>query len=103
MRRQPLLAFGSPGGPDCQWEPRGWGRGRTMRNTLACSYDPLDPGEQAVFRQTTVFVGGGTLAAAGAVCDGHDRDVWVTLDTLLSQSLIPAVGGEPGRWPYSPK
>ncbi len=73
-----------------------------MRDAVACSYDPLDPGEQAVFRQVTVFVGG-ALAAAGAVCDGHDRDVWATLDTVLSQSLIQAVGNEPGRWPYSPK
>ncbi len=73
-----------------------------MRNTLACSYDPLDPGEQAAFRQVTVFVGS-ALAAAEAVCDGHDKDVWVTLDTLLSQSLIQAVANEPGRWPYSPR
>ena len=46
-----------------------------MRDAVACSYDPLDPGEQAVFRQVTVFVGG-ALAAAEAVCDGHDKDVW---------------------------
>jgi len=70
-----------------------------MRDAVAWSYYLLDPGEQAVFRQVTVFVGGGALEAAEAVCDRHDRDVWTTLDTLLSQSLIPAVGSEPGRCP----
>jgi tetratricopeptide (TPR) repeat protein len=42
-------------------------RQRTMRETIAWSYDLLTPAEQALFEQLAVFVGGWTLEAAEAV------------------------------------
>ncbi len=41
---------------------------RTMRATVAWSYDLLTPEEQAVFRRMSVFAGGFDLTAAQAIC-----------------------------------
>jgi predicted ATPase/class 3 adenylate cyclase/DNA-binding CsgD family transcriptional regulator len=83
---------------------------QTIRNTIAWSYDLLDPEEQILIRRLAIFVGGCTLDAIEAVA------VWVpnaeaspvgshmttdTLDlveSLLAQSLLRRVegpGGEP--------
>lgn len=56
-------------------------RQRTIRATIAWSYDLLEPAEQALLARLSVFVGGWTLDAAVAVCgDGGgqiERDgVW---------------------------
>jgi len=44
-------------------------RQRTLRGTIAWSYDLLDAREQRFFRRLSVFVGGCALEAAEAVCD----------------------------------
>src|SRR5215207_4430314 len=60
-RRLPLLVGGSHDLP---------ARQRTMRDTVAWSYDLLDAPEQRLFRQLAVFVGGCTVEAAEAVSGG---------------------------------
>jgi predicted ATPase/transcriptional regulator with XRE-family HTH domain len=43
-------------------------RQQTLRNTIAWSYDVLQPDEQRLLRRAAVFAGGCTLEAAAAVC-----------------------------------
>jgi predicted ATPase/class 3 adenylate cyclase/DNA-binding CsgD family transcriptional regulator len=43
-------------------------RQQTLRNTIAWSYNLLEPREQRLFRRLAVFVGGCTLEAIEAVC-----------------------------------
>jgi predicted ATPase/class 3 adenylate cyclase len=59
-------------------------RQRTLRATIEWSYDLLDSEEKRVLRALSVFAGGCTLEAAGAVCDA-DVDV---LESLLDKSLV---------------
>jgi tetratricopeptide (TPR) repeat protein len=78
----PLLA----GGPRDQ--PA---RQRTLRETIAWSYDLLTPTEQALFAAVAVFVGGWTLAAAEAVYGAIDGGAGTVLDAtvaLLDHHLI---------------
>ncbi|MBK7331623.1 MAG: winged helix-turn-helix domain-containing protein [Betaproteobacteria bacterium] len=49
-------------------------RQRTLHATLDWSYRLLSPPERAVFRRLGVFAGPFTLAAAGAVATGDERD-----------------------------
>lgn len=49
-------------------------RQRTLRDTLAWSYDLLRPAEQRLFRCLAVFTGGWTLEAAEAVCGPPTTD-----------------------------
>jgi predicted ATPase/class 3 adenylate cyclase len=59
-------------------------RQRTLEATIAWSNDLLDPDEQRVLRALSVFAGGSTLEAAGAVA-GADLDL---LESLLDKSLL---------------
>jgi non-specific serine/threonine protein kinase len=78
-------------------------RQQTMRAAIAWSEHLLAPEEQALFRRLSVFVGGGTLEAAEAVCIAPDATAPLRLDlldglsTLVEQSLVQQreEGGEP--------
>lgn len=97
-RRLPILADGPRDLPDRQ---------RTMRDTIAWSYDLLSPAEQAVLRRLAVFVGGCTFETAEAVCvpseDASDpaRLVFAThIESLIHRSLLQlssqvGEGGDP--------
>jgi predicted ATPase len=85
--RLPLLTTGARDVPPRQ---------QTLRNTIAWSYDLLEPPEQLVFRRLAVFVGGCTLDAAQAICAPDQVDVLEHLDSLVAKNLIRgrAVGGD---------
>jgi non-specific serine/threonine protein kinase len=62
-------------------------RHRTLLSTMDWSYDLLAPGEQRLFRQLSVFAGGFTLEAAGAVGTAGDP-VLDLVSGLVEKSLI---------------
>jgi tetratricopeptide (TPR) repeat protein len=63
-------------------------RQRTLRDAIAWSHDLLDPGEQRLFCELAVFVGGWTIEAAEAV--SGDSEVIDGLMSLAEKSLIRA-------------
>jgi non-specific serine/threonine protein kinase len=77
-------------------------RQRTLRATVAWSYDLLEEIERVMFRRLAVFVGGWTLEAAASVCrlpgDGLGLDVLSLMESLVDKSLVIRLGdveGEP--------
>jgi predicted ATPase/transcriptional regulator with XRE-family HTH domain len=73
-------------------------RQRTLRNTIAWSYDLLSASEQALFRRLGVFAGGCTLAAVEAVCGERTGvDVLNGLGSLVDQSLLRNEDGPDGE------
>ena len=90
-RRLPLLIGGARDLPERQ---------RTLRDTLAWSYDLLSVAERTLFRRLAIFVGGCTLEAAELVCDA-DKDLSISvldgLTALLAQSLIQRHDAEEGE------
>jgi predicted ATPase/class 3 adenylate cyclase len=77
----PLLAGGAVDLPERQ---------RTLRATIAWSYDLLDSDAQAAFRRLSVFRGSFTFEAAEAIT-GAELD---QLAALLNHSLLKALGDE---------
>ncbi|MEA2509246.1 MAG: hypothetical protein QOG21_1328 [Actinomycetota bacterium] len=72
-------------------------RQRTMRDTIAWSYQLLDPVERSLFRALSVFVGGWALDAAHEVwrAPTRDADTLETLSSLVDKSLVVAAAGGP--------
>ena len=79
-KRLPMLTGGPRDAP---------ARQRTLRDTIAWSYDLLEPDEQILFCRLAVFAGGCTLEAAGAV-GNHDgsHDVLAGVERLCEHSLV---------------
>jgi predicted ATPase/class 3 adenylate cyclase len=63
-------------------------RHRTLRDTLAWSYDLLEPEEQVVFRRLAVFAGGCSTSAVEDVCAGASIGLVDILDSLVAKSLL---------------
>ncbi len=68
-------------------------RQQTMRETVAWSYDLLDPAEQRLFTRLAVFVGGAMVetclaVAAGLPDDAPGEDAFALLESLTDKSLV---------------
>ncbi|HEU0336470.1 MAG TPA: adenylate/guanylate cyclase domain-containing protein [Gaiellaceae bacterium] len=74
-RRLPLLTGGPRDAPERQ---------RTLRATIAWSYDLLEPDERRTFARLAVFAGGCTLDAAEHVCEASLD----TIAALVDKSLL---------------
>jgi len=83
-------------------------RQRTLRDTIAWSYDLLDSGERWLFRRMAVFAGGGTLEAIEEVCTWESTssstrgpvasaDTLDVLASLVNKSLVRQVDGPDGE------
>jgi non-specific serine/threonine protein kinase len=95
-RRLPLLTGGPVDAPDRQ---------RTLRDTVAWSYDLLPSTEQRLFRRLAVFSGGFSLEAAEAVCGddtepGSASEVLDGLESLVDRSLVRQAESAPGEPRY---
>jgi predicted ATPase/DNA-binding SARP family transcriptional activator/DNA-binding CsgD family transcriptional regulator len=78
-------------------------RQQTLRATLDWSHDLLSEGERACFRRLSVFAGGWTLEAAGAVCPGDGigrEEVLDLLGGLVDKSLVVAGASTSGAVRY---
>ena len=77
-------------------------RHQAMRDTVAWSYDLLQPGEQRLFRQLSVFAGGWTLMAAESICKTEDDGggLLSNLSVLVDNNLVTVQGrvGDEARW-----
>jgi predicted ATPase/class 3 adenylate cyclase len=66
-------------------------RHQTMRQTIAWSYDLLDPEEQKLFRRISLFTGGSTMEAIETICGENglaDYDVIDGVMALVDKSLL---------------
>lgn len=74
-------------------------RQQTLRATMDWSHELLNSAEQAMFRRLSIFVGGCTLDAAGAIAcpDDPDVDVLVGVKSLVSKSLLRQREEGPGQ------
>jgi predicted ATPase/transcriptional regulator with XRE-family HTH domain len=75
-------------------------RHMTLRHAIDWSYDLLSPVERLLFRRLGVFVGGCTIEAAQAVCNGDGavgNDVVDGVATLAASSMLQRHEGYDGR------
>lgn len=71
---------------------------RTMRDTVAWSYDLLDPATQALFRHLSIFAGGVTLDAAETLADQCPATDFVEgLMALVDHGLVRRIEQENGE------
>jgi predicted ATPase/DNA-binding winged helix-turn-helix (wHTH) protein len=66
-------------------------RQQTLRNTIDWSHGIMNEAEQKLFRRFAVFIGGGTLEAAEAICNtGRDLgiDLFDGLSSLVDKNLV---------------
>jgi predicted ATPase/class 3 adenylate cyclase len=92
-QRLPMLTGGARDAPERQ---------RTLRNTIAWSYDLLEPEDQILFRRLAVFAGGATFEAIEAVTNPDGSlDVFGGLERLLEQSLLRQETGPDGESRFS--
>jgi predicted ATPase/DNA-binding SARP family transcriptional activator len=81
-------------------------RHRTLRDTIAWSFELLDPAEQAVYARLSAFAGSFDLAAAESVCAGPELDiiqpdgseVVEVLAALVDKSMVQMVAHQDGRY-----
>jgi predicted ATPase len=76
-QRLPLLTGGRRDVPDRQ---------RTLRDTIAWSYELLDTNRQSIFERLAIFVGGFSIDAAEQVCEATLEDLAALLDASLLKS-----------------
>ena len=86
-QRLPLLTTGAADAPERQ---------RTLRATIAWSYDLLSEDERQIFERLAIFSGGWNLEAANVVCNA-DLD---TVGSFVERNLIRR-GWDRGRRPAS--
>jgi predicted ATPase/transcriptional regulator with XRE-family HTH domain len=83
-RRLPLLTEGARDAPHRQ---------RTLRDTIAWSYDLLTPEQRMLFRRLGILVGGWSYEAADAVANFDGQlDVLDGLSSLIDKNLVRLVG-----------
>ena len=83
--RLPILTGGARDSPACQ---------RTLRETIAWSYQLLESSQQQLFRRLAVFVGGCTLPAVTTVCFDKNiaaHNVIGEVAALVDKSLLQDV------------
>jgi predicted ATPase/Flp pilus assembly protein TadD/transcriptional regulator with XRE-family HTH domain len=89
--RLPLLTGGARDLPERQ---------KTVRATIEWSYALLDEAEKVLLARLSIFAGGGTLAAAEAVCGGDpisSVDLIDGLESLLAKSLLQRIDDPDGE------
>jgi predicted ATPase/DNA-binding CsgD family transcriptional regulator len=72
-------------------------RQQTLRNTIAWSYNLLDPAEQQLFCRLSIFVGGCTLDAIESIYRtlvGNDFQVLDGVSSLIDKSLLQQIEQE---------
>ena len=75
-------------------------RQQTMRDTIAWSYELLEPSRRPFFRALSVFEGGWDLEGAGAVAELEDIEVLAAITALVDESLASLVPTSEGLARY---